>query len=303
MADRAKNKTSTRERASAKDARAKRAADKKRRSKRDGGRRAASAIRDAISSALFQDRELMEEITEERVPAKGRKDAPKLLRAVDALEPLLADAVKKHPSFLGRLAYGTAQLVGTLASEDEASSRRLAEVAKSSHVGIVFVDVVGFTAFTSVNGDEAAVELVRRVETLVRDVCRRFQGEVVKHLGDGFLLALGSASRAVRAALALRDAAREEREHDPSFQEVRIAVHAGRPSVVGDDLIGHDVNLTARVLDYCEPGEVLVTDDVKRLAEKRLKAVAFTDKRRVAPRGLPDPVTTFQVRPREAAPG
>jgi class 3 adenylate cyclase len=265
-------------------------------------RRTALAVGEAIRSALFQDQELMEEITEERVPGAARSDAPKLVRAVDAIEPLLADAVKRRPSFLGRLAYGTAQLVSTLASEDAASSRRLSELAKGSHVGIVFIDVVGFTAFTSANGDDAAVDLVRRLEKLVATICRRFEGEVVKHLGDGFLLAFGSASRAIRAALALRDAAREERTNDPAFQAVRIAVHAGRPSVVRDDLIGHDVNLTARLLEFCDPGEVLVTEEAKRLAEKRLKSVAFSPPRRVDPRGIPEQVTTFHVRKIEAKP-
>src|SRR5436309_12223240 len=149
MPERPSKKESRRARAAAKERPSKEPSDGKRRSKKEGSRRAASAIRDAISSALFQDRDLMDEITEERVPEKGRKDAPKFLRAVDALEPMLAEAVKKHPSFLGRLAYGTAQLVSTLASEDEASSRRLGELAKGSDFGIVFVDVVGFTAFTS----------------------------------------------------------------------------------------------------------------------------------------------------------
>ncbi|MFY9588623.1 MAG: adenylate/guanylate cyclase domain-containing protein [Actinomycetota bacterium] len=277
-------------------------AQKKTSAKREAGRRRALAIRDAISSALFSDDKLMDEITEERTLETPLSDTPKLVRAVDAIEPLLADAVRKHPSFLGRLAYGTAQLVSTLASEDEASGRRLNEIAKGTHVGIVFIDVVGFTAFTSQHGDEAAVALVKELERLVGATCRRYQGEVVKHLGDGFLIAFGSASRAVRGALALSDAAREEREKNATFQPVRIVVHAGRPSIVGDDLIGHDVNLTARLLAYCPPGEVLVTDEVKTLTEKRSKSVAFSKRRRVAPRGVPDKVTTYIARRVEAAP-
>ena len=274
----------------------------KERARKPSRRGTAAAIRGAIASALFSDDKLMDEITEERTLETPRSDTPKLLRAVDAIEPLLADAVKKRPSFLGRLAYGTAQLVSTLASEDEASGRRLNELAKGSHVGIVFIDVVGFTAFTSANGDEAAVGLVRKLEALVATTCRKFQGEVVKHLGDGFLLAFGSASRAVRAALALRDAAREERKRDEAFQAVRIVVHAGRPSVVRDDLIGHDVNLTARLLEFCPPGEVLVTEEAKDVAAKRTRTVAFSDRRRVSPRGVPDKVTTYRAQRVEATP-
>lgn len=260
----------------------------------EGGKRAAQALRTAITTALGQDRELMEHVTRRVSPETGRA-VPTFLQAADALEPVLADAVRRRPSLLGRLAYGTAQLVTALASEDRSSAGRLAELAQGSSFGLVFVDVVGFTAFTASNGDEAAVELVHRLERLVDVVCRRHEGEVVKHLGDGFLLAFGSASKAVRAALALRDAARKERARDPSFQRVRIAVHAGSPSVVRDDLIGHDVNLTARMLERCRPGEVLVTEAAKDAASKRLRSLRFSKATTVRAKGLPDPVATFRV--------
>jgi class 3 adenylate cyclase len=271
----------------------KRAASDK--ARKDGGRRAAIALREAITSALSQDRELMEDVTGRERAEKGRAAVPMILKASAALEPVLADAVRRRPSFLGRLAYGTAQLVSTLASEDQSSSRRLAELAKGSHVGLVFIDVVGFTAYTAVNGDAAAVELVKQLEAIVETICRRYEGEVVKHLGDGFLLAFPSASRAVRAALALRDAVRKQRARDASFQEVRIAVHAGSPSIVRDDLIGHDVNLTARLLEHGRPGEVLVSEEAKQAAEKRLRSLTFSPAGTVSAKGIPEPVTTYRV--------
>lgn len=265
-------------------------------SKRDGGRRAAIALREAIGAAFVQDRQVTREAAGRVSGGKPRSPArPHIANAAGALEPVLAQAVRERPSFLGRVAYGTAQLLSALASEDHASSRRLTEIARGTHVGIVFVDVVGFTAFTSANGDEAAVDLVKRLETLVATVCRKHEGEVVKHLGDGFFLAFPSASQAVRGALALRDAVRKVRERDAAFPLLRIAVHAGTPSVVQDDLIGHDVNLTARMLEHCDPGDVLVTEEAKRLAERRLRSVRFSKAGRARARGVPDPVVTYRA--------
>jgi class 3 adenylate cyclase len=276
-------------------AKAKAAADKAeaRESKREQGRRAGAALREAIATALGQDTDLAAELEETRRRAGGKKGAAMLLQAADALEPVLADAVDRKPSFLGRLAYGTAQLVSALATDDEASSRRFAEIAGGDHVGIVFIDVVGFTAYTASNGDEAAVALVKRLETMVASICDLHDGEVVKHLGDGFLLAFRTAADAVRAALALRDAAIRKRAADPEFQQVRIAVHSGRPSVVRDDLIGHDVNLTARMLEHCDPGGVVVTADARQLAEKESDAFRFDAGRSVEARGVPDPVEIY----------
>ncbi len=263
---------------------------------KESGRRTGSAIREAIKTALGQDTELATQMEDAERRAGGKRGAALILHAADALEPVLADAVSKKPSFLGRLAYGTAQLVSTLATDDEASNRRFAEIAGGDHVGLLFIDVVGFTAYTAGNGDDAAVELVKRLETLVGSICNLHEGEVVKHLGDGFLLAFGSAADAVRAGVALRDAVRKKRAVDPTFQPVRIAVHAGRPSVVEEDLIGHDVNLTARLLEHCEPGGVLVSADAKLLAEKDEDSLRFEDQRSVKPRGIPQPVEVYVVR-------
>jgi class 3 adenylate cyclase len=179
--------------------------------KREGGRRAASAIREAIKTALGQDTELAEEMEDAERRAGGKRGAAALLHAAGALEPVLAEAVERRPSFLGRLAYGTAQLVSALATDDAASSGRFAEIAGGDHVGIVFIDVVGFTAYTAGNGDDAAVLLVKRLETMVGSICNLHDGEVVKHLGDGFLLAFATAADAVQAAVALRDSARQQR--------------------------------------------------------------------------------------------
>ena len=263
----------------------------KREAAKESGRKAGTAIREAIATALGQDTDLANDLEDARRRAGGKRSAAFWLHAADQL----AEAVEQKPSFLGRLAYGTAQLIGTLATDDEVSNRRIAEIAGGDHVGLVFIDVVGFTAYTAANGDEAAVELVKRLETLVGSICNLHDGEVVKHLGDGFLLAFGSAADAVRAGLALRDAARKKRSADPTFQPVRISVHAGRPSVVQEDLIGHDVNLTARMLDHCDPGDVLATAEAKQLAEKEDDALGFGDPRTVEARGVPVPIETYRV--------
>jgi class 3 adenylate cyclase len=59
--------------------------------------------------------------------------------------------------------------------------------------------------------------------------------------------------------------------------------------------LGHDVNLTARLLDHCDPGAVIVSEAAKDLAEKRLKKVRFRAERVIKIRGLSTPVKVFAV--------
>jgi class 3 adenylate cyclase len=64
-----------------------------------------------------------------------------------------------------------------------------------------------------------------------------------------------------------------------------------------DDLLGHDVNVTARLLDHCEPDEIVISYPARELAERRLKRVSFSDERWVKIRGLTTKVAIFSVEP------
>ena len=256
-------------------------------------------VRETIVAALRGDPELKPKLTEAlrtRIDnADGRMST--VVQAAEALTPIIEDAVKKRPSRLGKLGLKSAHLLANFTAEDDQSSNKLAKIAKGSTVGIVFVDVAGFTTFTEANGDEVAIEMLSELGDLVERKTRSCGGEVVKHLGDGFLLAFPSASQGVRGALALRDGSRRLKPTNGFKVRLRIAVHAGEPLIEGDDLLGHDVNLTARLLDHCKPDEVIVSLTAKELAERRLKKIDFGRERLVKIRGLAGRKTIYTANP------
>ena len=260
-------------------------------------------VRQAILAALRGEPDLIPKITEslrQRIDNNDGRMA-RVVQAAEALEPVLSDAVRKKPSRIGALGLKSAQVLAGLAAEDEESNSELAALARNSVVGIVFVDVEGFTSFTAEKGDEIAIELLAELTELAERVTRNGKGKLVKSLGDGYLLAFPSASQAVRSAVSLRDAALNKRMKDPDFPlPLRIAVHAGEPLVELDDLLGHDVNLTARLLDHTDPDEVVVSEAAKELAEQRLRKIEFRYRRSVKIRGLTTPVVVFSVNPLRA---
>lgn len=255
-------------------------------------------MRQAILAALRRDPDLLPKVTDkvrERIDdEKGPMST--VVQAAEALEPILADSVRKRPSRLGKIGLKSAHLLANLAMEDERSNNRLAEIADGTTVGIVFVDIEGFLKYTAAHGDEAASELLNQLEALLVRSVKPAKGQCVKNLGDGFLLAFPSASQAVRGAVSVATAVQRQRKKGFPV-DLRIAVHAGEPLVEQDDLLGHDVNLTARLLDHCKPGEIIVSDAAKELSERRLKKVSFVKKRRVKVRGLAGRVTTYAIEP------
>ena len=255
-------------------------------------------MREAIIAALRRDPELLPKVAKRLAQRIDQKDGPMstVVQSAGALEPIIRDAVRKRPSKLGVLGLKSAHMLALLAAEDRRSNKTLQKIAERGTVGIMFVDVANFTSFTAENGDAVAVGVLARLKDLIDAAIKPSRGECVKQLGDGFLLAFPSASQAVRGATAIRRAVRRtESSGSPLGVSLRIAVHAGEPSIEQDDLLGHDVNLTARLLDHCHPDEVIVSGAAKELAERRLKKIEFRDRRRIKIRGLTTPVVVFSV--------
>jgi pimeloyl-ACP methyl ester carboxylesterase len=125
---------------------------------------------------------------------------------------------------------------------------------------VLVTDLVGSTARASELGDTAWRALMARHDELTRSQLRRFEGQEVKHTGDGFLATFDGPARAIRCARAIADSAPRELGLD-----VRAGVHTGEVEIVDGDLRGVAVHIAARVSALAGAGEVLVSSTVKEL--------------------------------------
>jgi adenylate cyclase len=152
---------------------------------------------------------------------------------------------------------------------------------------IVFTDIVGFTQMTDEHGDDLALALLERQEELVRKAlpaCAR----VVKELGDGLLLWFDHCGEAIDTCLRLQQAFDAETESEVPMW-VRMGMHFGTPRRRGDDIVGRDVNLAARIVELAGPGEVLCSEDTMRAAGD-LEGISFEPLGPVFVRGIAEPV-------------
>jgi class 3 adenylate cyclase len=159
---------------------------------------------------------------------------------------------------------------------------------------IVFTDIVGFTELTDTHGDDVALALLERQENVVRDAlpeCAR----LVKELGDGLLLWFDDPAQAVLTCLQLQ----VRFEHDSGDDLpiwVRMGVHWGCPRRRGDDIIGRDVNLAARIADLAGPGDVLLSESTVEEVGP-LPGVDFEPLGPVVVRGFADPIGLVRAVP------
>ncbi len=199
--------------------------------------------------------------------------------ALDVVQRFLERSVERRPSTLGAIGLNALQLL----SYDHPAS---AGDPAPTRIAVVFTDLEGFTRFTAKRGDEAARSLLADHHRMVGPIVRSRGGKVVKRLGDGLMLSFPEAEAAVHCALDLVEV--------PADLRLRAGVHAGEAVVTADDLIGHDVNIAARVAASAEAGQVLATvkvrDDVGEL-----RGVNFGRARRRSFKGVGEAISVCPV--------
>ena len=158
---------------------------------------------------------------------------------------------------------------------------------------IVFTDIVGFTEFTALEGDEQALELLHTQERLVNDALP-IGARVVKELGDGLLLWFPDVAGALTTTLDLQAAFEDESATGLPLW-VRMGVHCGRALVKGTDLVGHEVNVAARILDVAGPGEVLASEQARVEVADHVTGIAFDEIGPVVMKGIPEPVRLWRA--------
>ncbi len=96
-------------------------------------------------------------------------------------------------------------------------------------------------------------------DAVVRSQLARFRGREVNTSGDSFLAMFDGPQRAIRCAMAIRDAVQS------LGIEVRAGLHTGECEVRGDDIGGIAVHIGARVSALAAPNEVLVSSTLRDL--------------------------------------
>jgi class 3 adenylate cyclase len=124
---------------------------------------------------------------------------------------------------------------------------------------VLFTDIVDSTRRAAEIGDRDWHALLDAHDAVVRSQLSRFRGREVNTSGDGFLAMFDGPQRAIRCAMAIRDAVQA------LGIEVRAGLHTGECEVRGDDIGGIAVHIGARVGALAGPNEVLVSSTLRDL--------------------------------------
>jgi adenylate cyclase len=171
----------------------------------------------------------------------------------------LAAMASDEPSVLAKLDVRPLEVLTEETTDDIA----LPEVSRA----VVFSDIEGFTEYTGAKGDREASAMLRDHYDTVDSIVRGRGGAVVKTIGDGHMLSFTEPRAAVLAGVELADIA-------AGPLQVRVGGHEGHVLATENDLLGHVVNVAARVTDAAAGGQALVTESL-RGAAGRVRGVEF----------------------------
>ena len=122
-----------------------------------------------------------------------------------------------------------------------------------------FIDLSGFTHFTDVMGDKAALEEINTFRAIVREIASKKGIRIAKWLGDGAMLVAVEPETATEAIMEMKERMGEIHEN----LSMRAGLASGAVLMVdGEDHIGQAVNLAARLCSLAEPAEVLATEEM-----------------------------------------
>jgi class 3 adenylate cyclase len=124
---------------------------------------------------------------------------------------------------------------------------------------VLFTDIVDSTRRAAEIGDRDWHALLDAHDAVVRAQLARFRGREVNTSGDGFLAMFDGPQRAIRCAMAIRDAVQA------LGIVVRAGLHTGECEVRGDDIGGIAVHIGARVSALAGPNDVLVSSTLRDL--------------------------------------
>jgi class 3 adenylate cyclase len=124
---------------------------------------------------------------------------------------------------------------------------------------VLFTDIVDSTHRAAEMGDRDWHALLDAHDAVVRAQLVRFRGREVNTSGDGFLAMFDGPQRAIRCAMAIRDAVQV------LGIEVRAGLHTGECEIRGDDIGGIAVHIGARVSALAGANDVLVSSTLRDL--------------------------------------
>ncbi len=155
------------------------------------------------------------------------------------------------------------------------------------HAAILFSDIVGYTKVMGADEDKA-FEILSKNREIHTQLTQKYDGRLIKEIGDGLLLSFDLASDAVYCAIEIQKKCKKQNI------PLKIGIHQGELVVDENDVFGNAVNIASRLEADADQGCInisgVVYGDIKNRSGIRTK---FVKEKRF--KNVDEPVKVYQI--------
>jgi len=160
---------------------------------------------------------------------------------------------------------------------------------------ILCADVHGYSRL--MEADEAGtLETLRSCRAAMTGLVERHDGRIVNTWGDAVIAEFASVVEAVQCAVEIQQEVSNQGSGSPHahLMRFRIGINLGDVMVDGSDIFGDGVNIAARLQEFAEPGDVVVSGSVYDQVHNKL-SLGFDCLGQQQMKNLAAPVMSYRV--------
>lgn len=126
---------------------------------------------------------------------------------------------------------------------------------------ILFADITGSTRLFDTLGDAKAKQIVSQAVLFMKQAVEHYQGRVIKTIGDEVMAELPGPEQGALAASTMQLSLSEHNASTGKTTQIRVGFHCGDVIREDGDVFGDAVNVAARMVGQCRPGQILTTQE------------------------------------------
>ena len=149
-------------------------------------------------------------------------------------------------------------------------------------LAILFADIAKSTHIYETLGDKTAKNLIDASISLLSEVTAKYQGTVIKTIGDEIMCTFPTANEAVEAAIEMHQSLGDMPfPENPDFgsPNIYVGIQFGTVIKEGGDIFGDAVNLASRMVALAKQRQIITTEGtLKLLSAERQSTARCIDK-------------------------
>jgi adenylate cyclase len=138
-----------------------------------------------------------------------------------------------------------------------------AEAPLRRPMALLFCDIAGSTRLVAQEGDLVAATVFREFREQAGGLAREHHCSMIKFLGDAFLAAFENIDDVMPVMVSLQNLLSQNATFIGRLEGFKFSVHYGDVLYIetsyGDDVLGKDVALAARLSELAQPNEVVIS--------------------------------------------